>query len=126
MHTVAATWACCRSRTSAAFCLGEVHFGNPSSWLVTAVALNPGNTGQMAVFDLAYRPVTYLDMSVEQLVEVMNSKEKAIRVVAANNQPIIVDNRTAFRSIPDLEFARRLLRPRRSQGYGFRRLGRHR
>jgi exodeoxyribonuclease-1 len=96
-------------KSKTAFCLGEVSFGNLSSSLVTAVALNAGNSGQMAVFDLAYRPDAYLDLSVEALVEVLNGREPAIRVVAANNQPIIVDTRIGHALIEASTFGRETL-----------------
>jgi exodeoxyribonuclease-1 len=92
----------------------DVQIGNrtptrQSSWLVTAVALNPGNTGQMAVFDLAYQPEAYLDLSVEELVEVMNCEETAIRAVQANNQPIIIDTRIGHALVAASVFGRETL-----------------
>ena len=96
-------------KSKTAFCLGEVRFGTLSSSLVTAVALNPGNSGQMAVFDLAHRPDAYLDRSAEELVELMNGPEPAIRVVAANNQPIIVDTRIGQALVDASVFGRETL-----------------
>ena len=41
------------------------------------------------MFDLKYDPDEYLDLPIESLIEVMNSREKAIRCIRANNQPIL-------------------------------------
>jgi exodeoxyribonuclease I len=77
--------------SKAAFCAAEVNFGTASSWLVTAVAKNPNYDAEMAVFDLAYDPRDYLNLEVAELVELMNGRQKVIRVVKANAQPMIVD-----------------------------------
>src|SRR4051794_26063888 len=75
----------------AAFCAAEMNFGNAASWLATKVATNPNNGGEVAVFDLAYDPRNYLDLDVDELIEVMKGQQKVIRVIKANAQPMIMD-----------------------------------
>ena len=50
----------------------------------------PNNSGQVAVFDLAFNPDEYVGMTTEQLIEVLNAKTKVIRSVRANAQPIVM------------------------------------
>jgi len=78
-------------RSNPAFCLAEINFGKASTYLVSAITNNPKYDAEMAVFDLNYNPNDYLGCSVEELVAVMKGKEKAIRIVPANSQPIIVN-----------------------------------
>ncbi len=78
-------------RSNPAFCLAEVNYGKASTYLVSAITNNPNYDAEMAVFDLRYNPNDYLNCSVEELVAVMKGKEKAIRIVPANSQPIIVN-----------------------------------
>lgn len=78
-------------KSNPAFCVAEVNYGNPAAYLVTAIAPNPKYDAEMAVFDLSYNPDDYLECSVDELVSVMTGKEKAIRVVPTNSQPIMVN-----------------------------------
>jgi exodeoxyribonuclease-1 len=69
--------------------LTEFYHGKPYSWLVVGCGQNPEYDAQLGVFDLKYDPDDYLDLPIESLIEVMNSREKAIRCLRANNQPIL-------------------------------------
>jgi exodeoxyribonuclease-1 len=70
--------------------LTEFYNGKPYSKLVVGCGQNPEYAAQLEVFDLNYEPERYLDLSTESLIKVMSSREKAIRTVRANNQPIIL------------------------------------
>lgn len=70
--------------------LTEFYNSKPCSWLVVGCGQNPEYNAQLAAFDLKYEPDEYLDLPVERLIEVMNSREKAIRCIRANNQPILM------------------------------------
>lgn len=69
--------------------LTEFYKGKPYSWLVVGCGQNPDYDAQLAVFDLKYEPEEYLGLPTEVLIKVMNSREKAIRSIRANNQPIL-------------------------------------
>ena len=88
-------------KQNAAFCLTEVNYGTPAHYLVKSVAINPNNNAEIGVFDLSYDPSGYIGLSVEELMEVMKGKEKAIRVVRANNQPIVLDTAMGNVTIDD-------------------------
>ena len=92
--------------------LTERSFGRNYSWLVSACGLNPNNSGQVAVFDLAFNPDEFSDLPVEKLIEVLNAKTKVIRTVRANAQPIIMPataapSSTKALTIPSVELRRR-------------------
>src|ERR1700687_3266619 len=70
--------------------LTEFYHGKPYSWPVVGCGQNPDFDAQLGVFDLKYDPDDYLDLSVEGIVEVLNSSNKAIRCIRANNQPILL------------------------------------
>ncbi len=77
------------------FSWSERMFGKSHSWMVVPCGQNAKNSGQVVVFDLAYDPDVFANKSVGELVEVMNSKHKAIRTIRANAQPIIMPAGTA-------------------------------
>ena len=70
--------------------LTEFYYGKPYSWLVVGCGQNPDYDAQLGLFDLKYNPADYLDLSIDNLVEVLNSSKKAIRCIRANNQPILL------------------------------------
>ena len=82
--------------------LTEYFMGKPHSWLVVGCGQNPEYDAQLGVFDLRYDPNDYLDMSVEQLANVMNGRAKAIRCIKANAQPILVSKTLASPGLHDL------------------------
>jgi exodeoxyribonuclease-1 len=59
------------------------------SWIITSCGVNPSNTGQIAVFDLAHNPDEYLRLSVEEIIKLLGAQKKVIRSVRANAQPIV-------------------------------------
>lgn len=58
--------------------------------LVLGVAPNPDYDAQIAVFDLSFEPEQLLDLSIEELVAILNGTPKPLRVVQANAQPILL------------------------------------
>jgi exodeoxyribonuclease-1 len=91
LHNASKKPALAFMRSNPAFCLAEFNFGKSASYVVSVITPNPKQDSEMAVFDLSYNPSDYLDCSVEELLAVMKGKERAIRIVAANKQPIMVD-----------------------------------
>lgn len=70
--------------------LTERYYGRAYSWLVTHCGENPDYDSQLAVFDLSFDPDEYLGLSMEQLVDVLNTSPKVIRSLRANAQPILM------------------------------------
>lgn len=93
LHNASKKAALSFMRSNPAFCLAEFNFGKSASYVVSAITPNPKQDSEMAVFDLSCNPSDYLDCSVEEILAVMKGKgkEKAIRIVAANKQPIMLD-----------------------------------
>jgi hypothetical protein len=73
------------------------------SFLSTACGVNPKNPGQIGVFDLAYDPSEVFGRTIEELVGLLNSNEKIIRVISANKQPIIFPAKMAPKNTKALE-----------------------
>ena len=101
-----------RTFSSEILSLTEYFMGKPYSWLVVGCGQNPEYDAQLGVFYLNYDPTSYLDMSVEQLIEVMNGRAKAIRCIKANTQPILLARALARPGLHNLgtdnnEFERR-------------------
>jgi len=57
---------------------------------VVGCGQNPDYDAQVGVFDLSFDPSNFIDLSVDELVEVLNGQPKPIRVIQANNQPILL------------------------------------
>ena len=70
--------------------LSECYYGCSYSWLITYCGVNPDRDSQLAAFDLANNPEDYLDLSVEQLIDVLNDSPKVIRTIRGNKQPILM------------------------------------
>jgi exodeoxyribonuclease-1 len=68
----------------------DFFYGREYSWLVTYCGENPDNDAQLAVFDLWNDPDDYLNLSVGELVDVLNASPKVIRPLKANAQPILM------------------------------------
>jgi exodeoxyribonuclease-1 len=87
------------------FSLTERMFNKNYSWLVAPCGTNPKNNGQIGVFDLAYNPDDFCSLSVEQLIAVMGSKEKAVRSVRGAAQPIMMSANLAPENTKALELS---------------------
>jgi exodeoxyribonuclease-1 len=57
--------------------------------LAGLICVSPDNTAAHAMFDLAYDPALYLDVDVDRAVTLLKSNPRPIRIMAANNLPII-------------------------------------
>jgi exodeoxyribonuclease-1 len=68
----------------------ERHGTKSSTWLVSACGINSTNPSQIGVFDLAFDPTEYLELSVEELIKLLSAKTKVIRTVSTNRQPIVM------------------------------------
>ena len=95
------------------FWLTEFYFSRPYSWLVTCCGQSQEIDSQLAVFDLAFAPDDYVELSVDELVGVLNQSQKVIRVVRANRQPMLkpaaeAPTNSPENSLPPNELLRRI------------------
>lgn len=65
-------------------------FGRPFTYAMTKAAINPENNSEYAVFDLSEDPHDYVDLNVDDLLDVLNQSPKVIRTTRINSQPIIM------------------------------------
>lgn len=79
-----------RAQSDQLLSLTEFYYGKPYSWLVVGCGQNPDYDAQLGLFDLKYDPADYLDLSIKSLVKVLNSRQKPIRCIRANNQPVLL------------------------------------
>ena len=63
------------------------HFGAPHVATVKSIAKNPENKNEVAIFDLAFDPAPYLEMSVDELVDALRSLPRVISSIRLNAQP---------------------------------------
>ena len=97
------------------FAMADVYFGRSYSWLVTPCGSNPGYNAENAAFDLSFSPDDYLDLSVDELVGVLNGKTKPIRVIRANSQPILMPAELALEQTSGAELSADEIRRRADQ-----------
>ncbi len=97
-------------------------YNKPYSWLATYCGRNTQRGSDLAVFDLQFNPDGYLDLPADELSAVLNDTPKAIRIVPANRQPILMPAEAALGIVagkqvaPD-EIERRVKLLRRSQAF---------
>jgi exodeoxyribonuclease-1 len=68
----------------------DVYFGEARSWLLTHCGSNPNYNAEFATFDLSFIPEDYINLSVDELVNVLNGTDKPIRTFKSNSQPILM------------------------------------
>lgn len=71
------------------FAAGDVFYNKPYRWIMTGCGTNSNNPAEKAAFDLSYSPDEYMDLSIEELVDVLNQRSKVIRPIRTNAQPFI-------------------------------------
>lgn len=71
-------------------CLTAFYGARPFSWRVTLCGVNPDYDAEHAVFDLENDPADYFQLGVDDLTDVLKKRNKVIRVVRANAQPILM------------------------------------
>ena len=74
---------------SEVFCATEKAFKQPSI-LATRISANPDNPSEVAVFDLSHDPAQYLNISPEDLPGLLKASPRPIRIIKANQSPILV------------------------------------
>jgi len=66
-------------------------YNKPNHWLVSAIAVDPANSGNVIAFNLAHDPAELLSVSDESLKKWAATKPKPLRTIKANSCPILLD-----------------------------------
>jgi exodeoxyribonuclease-1 len=66
-------------------------YNRPNHWLVSAIAVDPENSGNVIAFNLAHDPAELLAVSDESLGTWAASKPRPLRTIKANGCPILFD-----------------------------------
>lgn len=66
-------------------------YSRPNHWLVSAIAVDPENSGNVIAFNLAHDPAELLAISEESLKAWAATKPKPLRTIKANACPILLD-----------------------------------
>lgn len=74
------------------FATGDLFFNNPYRWIMSYCGRNEKNPNQLAVFDLTYPPEDYINLTTDELIEVLGGSPKVIRSVKINAQPFTMDH----------------------------------
>jgi len=69
----------------------EFSYNKPHHWLVSAIAADPGNSGNVIAFNLEHDPAELLTIGEESLKKWATSKPKPLRVIKVSNCPILLD-----------------------------------
>ena len=72
------------------FCLTNFFFGKQYTEIVTMAGRNPDNESEIATFDLAHSPTSYLNLNIDGLVAVLGRSPKVFRRVRTNAQPTVM------------------------------------
>lgn len=70
-------------------CLTEWYFGTPYSFMVSPVGTSTGASSEVALFDLAHEPETYLDLPDQTLSGYITGTMKVLRRLQTNTQPML-------------------------------------
>jgi exodeoxyribonuclease I len=66
-------------------------YNKPNHWLVSAIAVDPENTGNVIAFNLAHDPAELLSVNDDSLRKWAATKPKPLRMIKANSCPILLD-----------------------------------
>lgn len=69
----------------------EFQYNRPNHWLVSAIAVDPSNSGNVIAFNLEHDPAELLAIGDESLRKWALSKPKPLRTIKANGGPILLD-----------------------------------
>ena len=94
-------------------------YSRPNHWLVSAIAVDPANSGNVVAFNLAHDPAELLAVGDESLRKWAATKPKPLRTIKANACPILLDldrarDRVDLMKIGEPEIMRRALLLRNS------------
>lgn len=69
----------------------DFQYNKPNHWLVSAIAVDPSNTGNVIAFNLEHDPAELLSIGDESLRKWALSKPKPLRIIKASGGPILLD-----------------------------------
>jgi len=72
------------------FCLADVYFGRPNSWLVTSIGSNSQNNSEYYVYDLGVDPSSLSSLTADQLVARLSKSPKPLRRLRSNAAPMLM------------------------------------
>ena len=87
-------------------------YNKPNHWLVSAIAVDPANSGNVIAFNLAHDPKELLSVDDTELKKWAATRPKPLRTIKANGSPILLDlalagDRADLMSIGEPEIMRR-------------------
>ena len=77
------------------FCLADVYFGRPYSWLVTSIGSNSQNNSEYYVYDLGVDRSSLSSLTVDQLVARLSKSPKPLRRLRNNAAPMLMATENA-------------------------------
>lgn len=86
------------------FCLFDVFFGKPYSWIVTPIGRNPGNSSELLLFDLFVDPESIVAMTDDELMERLKQQPKPVRSIRVNACPMVFP----VEDVPDIAKAKEI------------------
>jgi exodeoxyribonuclease-1 len=66
-------------------------YNKPNHWLVSAIAVDPENNGNVIAFNLAHDPAELLSVGDESMKKWAATRPKPLRTIKANSCPILLD-----------------------------------
>lgn len=95
------------------FCVSEFHWGQPYSWLVTAIGRNEKNNAERYLFNLSVEPESLMALTDEDLADRLKVSPKPVRRLRCNAAPILVaadeaPDFAAGKELPYTELSRRV------------------
>ena len=69
----------------------EFPYNKPHHWLVSAIATDPANSGNVIAFNLEHDPAELMEIDEESLKKWAATKPKPLRVIKAASCPILLD-----------------------------------
>jgi exodeoxyribonuclease-1 len=66
-------------------------YNRPNHWLVSAIAVDPENSGNIIAFNLAHDPAELLSVGDDSLRKWAATRPKPLRTIKANSCPILLD-----------------------------------
>ena len=66
-------------------------YNKPNHWLVSAIAVDPANSGNVIAFNLAHDPKELLSVDDSALKKWAATRPKPLRTIKANGSPILLD-----------------------------------
>jgi exodeoxyribonuclease I len=90
-------------------------FNRAHNRLITYCGTNPDYDGEIAAFDLAFKPEDVLDLSVDDLIAVLARRPRTIVSIRATRQPLLMPAEAAPANTGALRFSPDRLRERASR-----------